>query len=190
MARSPSWPSSNFWSNSSAFIERRFLLLGPASRDDPYSLPAVGQHHRPVLPLDGRTGARPSYGSGGRGEASRSGCGPVRRRCWSPAELLGEVPPDFHGDRFGLQVTWHSPVVDGRWHRRRRHGTSPGRWHARCCGYRNGQHRASTWTFMPTIWTPKCRLSIMRRAWMPGHAVRDKSMVKSDSRKIRTDLEM
>jgi hypothetical protein len=52
-SRSPvmSAPSSNFWSNSSALIQRDLLLTGSASRDDPDRSLSVGHYHRPVLAL-------------------------------------------------------------------------------------------------------------------------------------------
>src|SRR5580704_2492367 len=52
-SRSPvmSTPSSNFWSNSSALIQRHLFLARPAGRDDPDPLLPVGHHHRPVLAL-------------------------------------------------------------------------------------------------------------------------------------------
>jgi hypothetical protein len=40
------------------------------------------------------------------------------------AEVLRQVPPDFEGDWFWLQVAGNRPVVNGRWLRRGRHRTS------------------------------------------------------------------
>ena len=53
-SRSPvmSSPSSNFWSNSSALIERHLFLARSPGRDDPDPLLPVGHHYRPVLALN------------------------------------------------------------------------------------------------------------------------------------------